>query len=316
MRTSTTGLGLAAFSAATFATSGTFATALIGSGWSPGSAVTVRVGIAAVALTPPALMQMRGRWQLLRRSWATVLAFGLVAVAGCQLFYFNALHHLSVGVALLLEYSGTLMVVAWLWLRHAQRPKRLTIIGGAVAIFGMVLVLDLTGSQHVDLAGVLWGLAAAVGMATYFMISSRTDDQLPPMITAWTGMVVGTVALAFCSLTGILTWHASTADTRLAGHETSWLVPVLGVSLVAAALAYVSGIGAARLLGARLASFVGLAEVLFAVLWAWVALGQSPDVMQAIGGVLVLGGIVLVRVDEKAPETQVAESVEIPVPTP
>jgi hypothetical protein len=42
-----------------------------------------------------------------------------VAVAGCQLAYFNAVQSLSVAVALLIEYSGVLLVVGWLWLRHA-----------------------------------------------------------------------------------------------------------------------------------------------------------------------------------------------------
>src|SRR3954447_22425944 len=110
MRASSTGLGLAVLSAATFGTSGTFAAALMTAGWSPGAAVTTRIGVAALMLTVPALMQLRGRWGLLWRNLPAIAAFGLVAVAGCQLFYFSAVKHLSVGVALLLEYSGILLV--------------------------------------------------------------------------------------------------------------------------------------------------------------------------------------------------------------
>src|SRR3954468_1378567 len=134
MRTSSAGLGLAVVSAATFGTSGTFASALMVAGWTPGAAVVTRIGVAALILTVPALVQLRGRWALLRRSLPAVAAYGLVAVAGCQLFFFNAVEHLSVGVALLLEYSGTLLVVLWVWLRHAQPPRRLTIIGGVLAL--------------------------------------------------------------------------------------------------------------------------------------------------------------------------------------
>ena len=47
----------------------------------------------------------------------------------------------------------------------------------------------------------------------------------------------------------------------LANQQVSWLVPVLGLSLVAAALAYVLGIFGARLLGATLASIAGQVEV-------------------------------------------------------
>jgi drug/metabolite transporter (DMT)-like permease len=175
VRASSTGLGLAIVSAATFGTSGTFAAALMAAGWSPGAAVTTRIGVAALILTIPALMQLRGRWFLLRRNLSAIAGYGLFAVAGCQLCYFNAVEHVSVGVALLLEYSGTLLVVLWVWLRHGSAPRRLTLLGGALALGGLVLVLDLTGTQHVSLAGVLWGLGAAAGLAFYFVLSAHTD---------------------------------------------------------------------------------------------------------------------------------------------
>lgn len=301
------GLGLAALSAATFGTSGSFASSLMDTGWTPGAAVTVRVGVAAVLLTVPALMQLRGRWGLLRRSLPVVIAYGLVAVAGCQLFFFNAVEHLSVSVALLLEYSGTMLVVLWLWLRHAQRPRRLTVFGGLTAVVGLVLVLDLTGDQRADLVGVLWGLAAATGLAVFFLLSARTGDLLPPIVMAWAGMVVGTLSLGVFGLTGLISFGAGTRDADVAGHRTSWLVPVLGLSLVAAVIAYTAGIGAARRLGAKVASFVGLTEVLFAALWAWLLLGQRPTPLQAIGGVVVLAGIALVRADEAVVELVTSE---------
>lgn len=301
MRTSSLGIGLAVLSAATFGTSGSFASALMAAGWSPGAAVTTRIGVAAVILTVPALVQLRGRWGLLRRSLPAVLAYGLVAVAGCQLFYFNAVEHLSVGVALLLEYSGTLLVVGWLWLRHGQRPRRLTVAGAVLAIGGLVLVLDVTGAQRISAVGVLWGLGAAAGLAVYFVISAHTDDPLPPMTMAWAGMVVGALALLLAGLVGALSLHATTADVVFRGRQVSWVLPILGLSLVAAVIAYSAGIAAARRLGPRLASFLGLAEVLSAVLVAWLLLGQRPGVEQLVGGVVVLAGIVLVRLDERSP---------------
>ncbi|HZC74116.1 MAG TPA: DMT family transporter [Jatrophihabitans sp.] len=293
------GLGLAVLSAATFGTSGSFAASLMAVGWTPGAAVSIRIGVAALVLSVPAVMQLRGRWSALRASLPTVLVYGMFAVAGAQLCFFNAVDHVSVGVALLLEYSGTLLVVAWVWLRHGQRPRRLTTAGAAVALAGLVLVLDLTGSQRVDVVGVLWGLGAATGLAVYFVISSHDESPLPPIALAWSGLTVGAVLLLLAGLVGAVPMHASTADADFAGHRTSWLLPVAGMSIVAAVIAYCAGIGAARRLGARLASFVGLSEVLFAVLVAWALLAQRPTVLQAVGGVVVLAGIALVKADER-----------------
>jgi drug/metabolite transporter (DMT)-like permease len=293
------GLTLAILSAATFGTSGTFGSSLIDAGWSPAAAVTIRIAASALMLTVPALLQLRGRWALLRRKAGRVVAFGLVAVAGCQLFYFNAIERMPVGVALLLEYLGTVLVVGWLWLRHGQRPRRLTVAGAVTAIAGLAMVLNLTGSARINPIGVMWGLLAAVALAIYFLLSAADDEEpLPPIATAWAGMCVGAVTLAALGWAGVLPLTATAGDVDFLHHQVSWVVPVLGLSLVAAVIAYVAGIGAARRLGAKLASFIGMAEVLFAVLFAWLLLGQLPSALEFLGGAFILAGVTLVRLDE------------------
>ncbi len=204
-------------------------------------------------------------------------------------------------VALLLEYSGALLVVGWLWLAHGQRPRRLTVVGAAVAVVGLALVLDLLGEADLDAAGVLWGLGAAVGLAVYFVLSAGSDDALPPLVVAWGGLAVGGTVLGLAGLLGVLPLSAPRTDVVLLDREVGWLVPVLGLSLVAAVVAYVSGIVGARLLGATVASFVGLTEVLFAVLFAFLLLGQVLRPVQLLGGLLVLAGIGLVQADEGRP---------------
>ena len=298
------GLGLAVLSAATFGTSGTFGSSLIGAGWSPAAAVLSRVALSAVLLTIPALVQLRGRWGLLRRNAVPAAAYGLIAVAGCQLCYFNAVQRMPVGVALLLEYLGAVLVVGWLWLRHGQRPRRLTVLGTALAITGLALVLNLAGSARINPVGVLWGLAAAVGLAIYFLLSAGTSggpagrEPLPPIVMAWAGMCTGAAALGLLGGAGLLPMTASTGPVTFLRHQVSWLVPVAGLALVAAVIAYVAGIGAARRLGAKLASFIGMAEVLFAILFAWLLLGQLPSAVQFAGGALILAGVTGVRLDE------------------
>jgi len=291
------GLGLGLLSAATFGTSGSLAASLLAAGWSPGAAVTLRVGIAAAVLAVPALLLLRGRWALLRRGAGGLSLYGLAGVAGAQLCYFNAVQHLSVAVALLLEYSGVLLVVLWLWLRRGQRPRRLTVAGAVVALGGLAMVLEVFAGARLEPVGVLWGLGAAVGLAVYFVMSAGEDDPLPPLVVAWGGLTVGTLVLSTAGLVGVVPMRFATDDVTLFGNRVSWLVPLLGLALVAAAIAYVAGILAARSLGATVASFLGLTEVLFAVVFAWVLLGQSLAAAQLVGGALVLGGIVLVRLD-------------------
>ncbi len=320
------GLGLAVLSAGTFGTSGTFADSLIKAGWSPAAAVTVRISLSALFLTIPALISLRGRWALLRRDARWVAAYGLIAVAGCQLFYFNALQSIPVGVALLLEYLGSVLVVGWVWLRHGELPRWLTVLGSVAAVAGLVMVLNLTGSTHVNPIGVMWGLLAACGLAVYFVLSASGPqagaegepgnkavraEPLPPIAMAWGGMCVGAVALALLGVAGALPLHAKATDVSLLNMRVSWIVPVLGLSLIAAAFAYVAGIAAARRLGAKLASFIGMTEVLFAILFAWLALGQLPTPIQFVGGAFILTGIALVRAGEGSPVPATADDAEV-----
>src|SRR5690348_614050 len=192
------GLGLAVLSASSFGLSGSLARGLMDAGWSSAAAVVVRILLAAAVLVPIALVQLRGRWLLLLRNLRLVAGYGLVAVAGCQLAYFNAVAHMQVGVALLIEYTAPVPVVLWMWLRHGQRPGALTALGALIGVAGLVLVLDVVSGVRISAVGVLWALGAMAGAATYFVLSSSAggDDGLPGTVLAAAGLVVGSVVLA------------------------------------------------------------------------------------------------------------------------
>ncbi|HET7432741.1 MAG TPA: DMT family transporter [Nocardioides sp.] len=304
------GLVFAVLAAASFGLSGALAAGLLDAGWSPAALVLCRIGVGALALAGPAVAALRGRWHLLRANAGFLLGFGLVAVAGCQFAYFNAVERLPVAVAILVEYAAPVAVVCWLWARHGQTPSRLTVAGAAVAVAGLLLVLDVFAVGSVDGIGVLWALGGMVGCAFFFVVSAGEDNGLPPIVLAAGGLLVGTVALALAGVLGLVEMSASTSDAAYDGTTVPWWLPVLGLGVVTAAVSYVTGILASRALGARLASFVALLEVLFSVVFAWLLLGQLPGLLQLFGGVLLLGGVVVVRAGE--PE---ATAVEAAVPS-
>jgi drug/metabolite transporter (DMT)-like permease len=292
------GLGLALASAATFGSSGAFAKSLLVEGWSPGAVVTARMTGAALALLPAVVFVLRGRWHLLRRNAVFAVAYGLVAVALCQFAYFNAVERLSVAVALLLEYLAPVLIVGYLWAR-GKRPGRLTLAGVVLAVAGLLLVLDVVGGVRLSLTGVAWGLLAATGLVGYFLLSEHEhEESLPPLALAWAGLVVGAVVLGLAGLARLLPMRASTADVVVGGTELAWWVPVAELAVVAAAFAYAAGIGAVRHLGATMASFLMLTEVLFAIALAWLLLGELPGPVQLGGGVLIVAGVVAVRLGE------------------
>ncbi|MFD6392502.1 EamA family transporter [Nocardia sp. NPDC060259] len=295
-----TGLLFALASAASFGLSGPLARGLMNAGWSAAAVVAARVLLAGVVLLPVALPQIRGNWNLVRANATLIVLYGLLAVAGTQLAYFNAVAHMEVGAALLIEYTAPIAVVGWMWARHRQQPGAATLAGAALGITGLLLVLDILAGVSTDPIGITWALAAMIGAAAYFVLSAQ-GGELPGTVLAAGGLLIGGVTLVLAGVVGIVPLHATTATVVFDDFSTPWWVPILVIGIVTAAIAYVTGIAATRRLGSRLASFVALTEVLAALLFAWALLGEAPRPIQLLGGALILLGVITVRLGE--PET-------------
>lgn len=306
------GLVFAFGAALSFGMSGAWARGLMDAGWSPGAAVTARMWVAALVLLVPTLLALRGRWAAVRRNAGMIVGYGLLAVTAAQLCFFQAVAVMDVGIALLIEYTAPIAVVLWLWLRRGERPGVRGIIGALVAFVGLILMLEIFTGSRIDPVGILWALGAMVGAATYFLLSGRGDTGLPPIALAGLGLLIGALGLSVAGVAGILPMTWTTQDVAYRFGTLPWFVPVLAVGVVATALAYVLGIVSTRRLGSRVASFVALSEVIAALLFGWLFLGQLPGLLQAFGGALVLVGVVLVKLGEPVADDVDPEAVPEP----
>ncbi|TFD85118.1 EamA family transporter [Cryobacterium serini] len=288
------GLILAAIAAVSFGTSGALVKPMLEAGWSPTAAVTARAVTAGLVLLPVALYSLRGRWAALWRGRWRVLGMGIVGVAGTQLAYFAALQTIPVSTALLIEFLAPLILVGFVWVTTKRMPRRTVLLGSALAVGGLLLVIGPGAIRAVDPMGVLFAFGAAIACAVFFVVAARPARGLPPIALAAFGLLVGGTALGLLGLTGLLPFTASYLDLSLLGTVVPWWVPLLTLAIISTALAYVAGITAAGILGSRLASFVGLLEVIFASLFAWLLLGEMLTPLQLLGGLLILGGIAAV----------------------
>ena len=306
-----TGMAFALGAAISFGMSGPFAKSLMDAGWSPTAAAFARLTCGALALATFATL-VRPQWvrEALRHR-RTVVLYGLIPIAGAQLCYYNAIAHLSVGVAVLLEYTSPILVAGWIWMTTRHSPSRATLAGMVLAGIGIVLVLNLFGGPDntIDPTGVVWGLAAAVCAVYYFMMSSTVasdGDGLNSLTLATGGLLTGSAAVTAMGLTGVIPLRFATDNAVLAGITMPWFVPVLALGVVSTAIAYTLGISGVALLRPSFASLVGLSEVLFSVLWAWLLVGETIEPIQAIGGAVVLVGLALARQGDRPAEVGAA----------
>ncbi|CAI9388580.1 DMT family transporter [Microbacterium sp. T2.11-28] len=299
-RRRTAGVTMAVVSALAFSSSGPLVKPLLEAGWSLSAALIVRMGLAALVLSPALVRAVLRERGFLRRHGLALLAFGLIPVAGCQLLFFSAMQRMPVAVALLIQYLAPVFLVAFVWLRTRRAPSRLVVVGSAVAIAGLVLVVDISGARF-DLLGTLLALGAALCVCVYFVMSERTGDDLPPLALASGGLLVGAVFTAVLAAIGVLPFSAPDITVAFRGVEVPGWLPLLWVGAVGTTVGYALGVMAVPRTGSRLASFVGLSEVLFALMFAWLLLAETPAPIQFLGGGLILAGVVLVRLDADAP---------------
>lgn len=291
------GVWCAIVSALGYGLGGPLSTSLMGAGWTPASVVFFRCLIATTILAVPAWRALRASGTSLRPHAVRIVAYGLVAVLGCQLSYTGGLRHMSVSVTLLVVYAAPVLVIAYLWVRHGLRPGVQTAIGAGTAMLGLALLLGLTSTVHVSGVGMAWAASGAVCTATYFLMNANVDRSLPPVVLIAGGLAVGAVGLGVSCAVGVLPWSVTGRTAELAGQQLSpwFLILVMGSALTA--LPYTTGVASARWLGSRVASFIAMSEVLVATLFAWVLLGQVMAPSQALGGLVLLAGVVVVKLD-------------------
>lgn len=295
-----TGLLIGVLASVAFGTSGALAKPLMEAGWSPAATVTVRAGLAGILLVPFALAALKGKWGVVWTARRRILGMALIGVAGTQLVYFAAIQRIPVSSGLLIEYLAPLLLVAGVAVATRRMPRAIVLVGSAVAIAGLVLIIGPVGGG--DALGYLFAGVAAVGCALYYVIAARPAQGLPPVAFAAFGLLLGALSLGVVGLVGLVPFDIVLTDVNALGGIVPWWMPLL-VLAATTATGYAFSITASQVLGSRLMSFVGMLEVVFASLFAWVLLGEALGPFQLLGGVLILAGIAFVRSEKAADPT-------------
>lgn len=293
-----TGFFLAVGSAASFALSGIFASALMEAGWSAGAATTARITLAALTLLAPTVILLRGKWGLVKRAWVQILLFGVLAVAGCQLAFFLAVQYIPPSLALLIEFMGPVLLMLWMWASTRIPPSFVTILGALLAIGGLIAISGVVVGGALHPLGIFFALIAAVGNAAYYATGARSDHGIPPIPFVGLGLIVASVVLIVFDVTGVLPFAVTKQPVTLAGIDAPAWVAVAGMVLISTVLSYVLGVGASRILGATMASFTGYSEPMFGIVWTIVLLAVVPTGSQWLGAALIIAGVVTVKIGE------------------
>jgi drug/metabolite transporter, DME family len=216
-----------------------------------------------------------------------VAALG-VAIALVNATYYIAIDHLAVAVAIVLQYTGPAMLVAWVASRTRSVPPRGVITAVVAALLGVALVSELPAGDlgQLDLVGIGAGLASAALFATYTLLSEAASGVYGP---------VGALRRAFtaASLFWIALMLVRGWPAELFEPSNLWRVLFVGVlGTLAPFWLYLQGVHQIK---AERASIVATSEPVLAALVAWTWLGEALSAMQIAGGLLVIAAIVMLE---------------------
>jgi drug/metabolite transporter (DMT)-like permease len=221
--------------------------------------------------------------------------YGLVAVAACQSLYFVAASRLPVGIAILLEYTGPVLVVGWEKLVRHAHVARESAIGVGVAMLGLAVVVQIWSGLQLDAVGIAAGLGAAAGNATFFLLIDRLSGTVDPLTLTTGGMAVGMVVLTPLAVPWSAPWHVLGHSVALGSHQLPGWTLAAFIVLISTILSYLTGAAAIQRLSATVAAGLAYVEPAAATLVAWAALGERLSPTQIAGGVIVLGGAFLAQ---------------------
>lgn len=281
---------LAAFSSAIFlGMAPVFGKLAITQGFTPFAVVALRTGFAAGIMLAVV-------W-LFYRQYLYIFPVGLIgcALAGTinglgSLLYYLALERLDASVGQLLYSLYPFFVALWLILDH-QPPSRLTFFRISLATVAVLLLTSLP-TRSVDFSGVLMMIAAAVLYAMHLPINQRVLYEVPaPTVALYTLLAMSAVVLP-AYLIFDRAWPTS---------NIPWL-PVTGLTFVTVFSRIALFLGVKKIGGMQTA-LLGLAELLIAILFSSILLGESFSLLQWLGALGLSLSLILVMYEHPAPPT-------------
>jgi drug/metabolite transporter (DMT)-like permease len=207
--------------------------------------------------------------------------------AGDLAVWHQSIDYTSVANATLLANVAPVFVTLAAWLLYGERISRGFAFGLLLALAGAAcLVADSLSISRQTAFGDLLGVVAAMFYAGYLIGVSRQRRVFDTIqVMFWTTAAGTLVTLALAIGLGETIWPASARDWALLAG-LALLSHVGGQGLIAYALAH---------LPAAFSSVSLLVQPVAATLFAWLLLAEAFGPLQAVGGAIVLGGILICR---------------------
>lgn len=253
------------------------------------TAVVFRSVVTALVIVA-ILLQQRVRVVFTARHRRYLPAIGLL-IGVQSLCLYSSVARLPVALALLAFNTYPLWTALWAWAVYRQQPERPMVMAMPVILVGLALALDVFGAasglgasgQWARIgAGVGFALAAAATFGLALVLTQHEAGDVDGRVRTLTTMgIAGAVALATVGLQG--GFHLPTAPAGWGGLAALTFLYGTAFTIMFTVLPRLGVVGNSAIMNV---------EPVFALVLAWLILGQAIAPVQVAGALLVVGAVV------------------------
>lgn len=285
------GIGAALISALGFSTLGIFASSLYAKGYSIPQTLAWRFTLAATFLWCVNSVRFASGWRMgaSRRGLVSLFLLALFGFTPQAGLYFLTVKLLAPGITGMLLYLYPAFVLMIYWLFLGRKPNAGQLLALGLSLVGCVVTFFEPGEYPP--AGLALGVLVAVAYGAYLVWGERILHEFDPLFST---AVIMTVAAGVYWI-----WQLSSGSpVRVPRGAAEWTF-VAGVALVATVLPVTTLFVAMRRAGAADTSLISTIEPVATVLLSALLTGELLTANRLVGGALIVGGVISLRVVER-----------------
>jgi len=271
-----------------------------GRAFSPGPLALGRLAIGSVLLG--AVVLSRPTIRPTKRELGLLVLAGLLWFGAYQVLLNDAERRVDAGTASMLVLIAPIFIVALAAVFLKERTTPNLLLGGTLALAGVVVIGVATSARSASLVGVILCLLAALASAIGMVAEKPVLNRITALQATWSCCAVGALVCLPYAPQLVREWRVAPTG------GIAWLL-FLGVfptSIAFTTWAYALARGSAGSLAATAYLVPPITIVM-----SWLILGEVPTVIGVLGGALCFVGVAIAR---RAPSVRASEPVPVPVP--
>ncbi len=220
-----------------------------------------------------------------------LVLFSITGMLAVQYTYFVAIKHSNAATATVLQYSGPIVIAAYLACKHKRLPTPIELIALVLAIIGTFLLVTHGDIHTLAISGtaLFFGLASAVALAIYTLQPIALLSRYRSSAVIGWGLFCGGTIFSFVKAP----WNVE-GSWDLQTYLYTGLIVVFGTLI-----AFYFYLSAVKIIGGQKASLLASAEPLAATLLAVYWLNVPFSVIDWVGSLCIISTVFLLSKSKK-----------------